>query len=122
MSRPKPRRPDRPVGQEERWYYKVVRFLAYLSSLIGGAGGRPNGPPAILSETNQPSQLRSLSGTSGPKKPRRAMPHGRDEHAGEHEESHDLWTSVTCDVEFGSQLDWLDLRARHPRDWLIGEW
>jgi hypothetical protein len=36
---PKPRQPDRPTGKDERWYHKVARFLAYLASLIGGAGG-----------------------------------------------------------------------------------
>jgi hypothetical protein len=36
------RRPDSqpPYSTEdERWFHKIIRFLAYLASLVGGAGG-----------------------------------------------------------------------------------
>lgn len=54
MSRPNSRH-DRPTGKDERWYHKVVRFLAYLVSLIGGAGGDQTGRQQSF-ETNPPSQ------------------------------------------------------------------
>jgi hypothetical protein len=34
---PDQRRPPNTEG--ERWYRKVIRFLAYVAGLIGGAGG-----------------------------------------------------------------------------------